>query len=402
MSHPVPVSFNQRRHFSRWVRFGVPSIGLFLLWLMYHEVPLLFSSMMISWGLYYILNPAVDFLEARSIRRTVASGIVLLGVIAVIYMAWLRFLDFSAEFRSKLDLDAFQKNLVRTTHQLIVWSEGEAPVLKRFFEPETHAPSPPQNSHGKHETDPSKKVAATLVGVAVALTLEERINAFYEEKVAEWVGPLTVKVINLLPNLILIPYFTFFFLKDGREFRKTLIGWIPNKYFEPAMKFFYELDRRLRSYLLTMLLDCMLVGTLVGVGSAIVGAPNPVVFGLIAFLLNTIPLLGPLLYGLICLLITIGSGKPPEVILGFVGVFLLSRLCDDLIFVPTIYGKSNHIHPIVVVCAVLLGETVAGVWGMFLAIPIVSVLFLGMGIIREISMGEEVEELPPSAFAPFA
>ena len=81
---------------------------------------------------------------------------------------------------------------------------------------------------------------------------------------------------------------------------------------------------------------------------------------------------------------------------------MLSRVLDDLVFIPTIYGKSHHIHPVVVLCAVLIGETAAGIWGMFLAIPILSILFLGIHIVREISVGEEATPLPPSAFAPFA
>jgi predicted PurR-regulated permease PerM len=250
----------------------------------------------------------------------------------------------------------------------------------------------------------SKKSSSSLEKAPESIkpkTLEERIEEIVIKQMVAWAPNIAVKLAGLLPNLILIPYFTFFLLKDARTFKKTLIEWIPNRYFEPSLKFFYEMGRRMRSYLRNLLLDCFLVGILVGVCSALVGAPYPMVFGIIAFFLNSIPLVGPLLYGIIFVVITLGAGKDSEIVLGVIGVFLLSRICDDLVFQPTIYGKSHHIHPVVVICAILIGETVAGLWGMFLAIPVLSILFLGIGIIREISLGEDAVRPPPSAFAPF-
>lgn len=183
---------------------------------------------------------------------------------------------------------------------------------------------------------------------------------------------------------------------------KTVIEWIPNRYFEPALKFFYELDRRMRAYLQSLLLDCVLVGLLMTLGCFIIGVPYPTVMGVIAMLLNSIPLLGRLAYGSLGLLITIGVGSTPDIILGYGMVFALSWACDDFIFQPAIYGKSAHLHPVMVVAAVFVGESVAGVWGMFLCIPILSILLLGMGIIREISRGEDPAPIPAWAFMPYA
>ena len=404
MKHTDTVVFQGRR-FSRWVRFGLPAIVLLVLWLLYYKVPLLFSSFMVALGLFYILNPIVDYLETLSIRRSAGSAIVLIGIfVAFYYVFWLRIAAFSSDLKSKIDVDVFQENLIRTVERGIHWAEHKAPIIKRFIEPEPKQ-LPPVDSHAKSSRERKAREEITpgisSEEAAKSQELRNRIEELARKKIAALAPDFAFKLASLIPNLILIPYFTFFFLKDGRRFKKIMIQWIPNRYFEPALKFFYELDRRIQSYLQSMLLDCFLVGVLVGTGCAIVGTPYPMVFGVIAFVLNSIPLIGPLAYGAICLLITIGAGKPPEVILGFISVFLLSRLCDDLIFIPTIYGKSHQIHPVLVVTAVLVGETVAGVWGMFLAIPIVSTLFLGVQTIREISRGEEPPPLPSSAFAPF-
>lgn len=404
MNHAVASP--PRRRFSRWIQFGLPILGLTLLWLLYHEVPILFTSLMVAWGFYYILNPIVDWLESRSLSRLLASAVVLIALVAVMYVIWLRFVTFSADLRRNMSLDVVQKNLVSAVQRLIVKVETRAPILTRFIEPR---PQPSETSPADAAKTPGAKsraeklrAAKPVEPVLIARPLADRIQDFILAQVVARAPEFAKILAGLLPNLILIPYFTFFFLKDGRVFKKTLIEWIPNRYFEPALKFFYEMDRRMRSYLQNLMLDCLLVGVLVGVGSAAVGAPYPVMFGLIAMVLNSIPLVGPLLYGSICLLILIGLGGSTDLILGFVSVFLLSRICDDLIFIPAIFGRSHHLHPVLVVCAVLLGGNVAGAWGMFLAIPIVSILFLGLGIIREISAGEDPLPLPPSAFTPFA
>lgn len=391
-----PVVFEGKR-FSKWIKFGLPLLALTFFWLLNHEAPLLFTSFMISWGLYYLLNPMVDFLERHSIRRGFASLLVLLALILVIYLVWLRFLAFSSDLRTKVDLDSFQNNIVNRLQSVVVWVENKVPTVKRYIEPPVD-----EKSARKMRLSADPEVAKEQEAAKLRKVIEEKLNAGIQKVIFEEAPDLLKTLFSMIPNLILIPYFTFFFLKDGRFFKKTIIEWIPNRYFEPALKFFFEMSKRMRSYLQSTLLDCFLIGSFVGIGSYFVGAPYPVVLGTIAFIFNTIPLLGPLIYGAICILIPIAAGKPTDVIIGIAVVFALSRVCDDLFLTPAIYGKSHHLHPVVVVCSVLLGESIAGAWGMFLAIPITSLLILGASIIREISIGEDAKPLPDSALAPFA
>jgi predicted PurR-regulated permease PerM len=395
------VVFEGRR-FSKWVKFGLPLIGLTCFWLLNHEAPLLFTSFMISWGLYYLLNPMVDYLERHSIRRGLASIIILFGFILIIYVVWLRFLTFSSDLRTKVDLDTFQRNIVNRLQSVGLWLENKVPTVKRYIQPEAESVEKTGAGNSKKVIIRTQQELDQLEAVKLRTVIEEKLNSVIKKIIFEEAPDLLRTILGLIPNLILIPYFTFFFLKDGRFFKKTMIEWIPNRYFEPALKFFFEMSRRMRSYLQSTLLDCLLVGVFVGIGSYFVGAPYPVVLGTIAFIFNTIPLLGPLIYGAICIVIPVAAGKSTDVIIGSIGVFVISRIFDDLFFTPVLYGKSHHLHPVVVVCSVLLGESIAGAWGMFLAIPITSLLILGASIIREISIGEDAKPLPDSFAAPFS
>ncbi len=402
---PHPVVFQGRR-FSKWVKIGLPVVSLGILWLLYHEVPILFSSLIVSVGLYYLLNPVVDFLEKNSIRRWAGTALVFLGVFFLIYLIWLRLLGLSAEIREKVTLDIFQNRIVAAIGQVVNRAEEEVPLLKRWIEGDESlmAPGtdgedrsavssrPPESSPGREE----------LKKESPKRNLSEDIKNFVLHQIMARAFDMAKQVASLFFNLVLISFFTFFLLKDGRKFKKNVIEWIPNRYFEPALKFSYELNRRMHSYLQSMLLDCSLVGVMVGVGSYLVGAKFPMVLGLIAFVLNAIPLLGPALYTVLGLILTVGMvDNSSSIALGYLGVCVASRLCDDLIFIPTIYGRSHHLHPVLVITAVLVGESVAGAWGMFLAIPIVSILLLGLQIVREISAGDMAPPVPASAFHPF-
>jgi predicted PurR-regulated permease PerM len=374
-----------------WAPLVAVALGLVLLWCLYRSTTLLFTSLVVSVALHYALGPFVDWLERHGINRTAGTVLVLGVLILGIWLAWSRLIFVGLDIQKKLDVEVFQKNLVRQTEKATSWVEREMPFLKRFVEPKDGI------IDLSHPTGRPKDAKP-----APSAPLAERVAFLLEKEIVSLIPGAIRAVATALPNLILIPYMTFFLLRDAKQLRRAAIVWVPNRYFEASMMFLYELDRRMRTYLQALFLDCLLVGLLIGIGSAIVGAPYPIAFGLIAFVLNSIPLLGPLLYGAICLFLTIGAGQPPEVVFGFLGLFVLSRLCDDLVIIPTIYGRSHHLHPLAVVAAVLLGESLAGAWGMFLAIPLTSILLLGVDIFRELSTADNGADLPPWAFKPFA
>ncbi|MCC7517992.1 MAG: AI-2E family transporter [Verrucomicrobiae bacterium] len=373
-----------------WVPLLAAAVGLGFLWFLYRNTTLLFVSLVLSIALHYALGPLVDWLENRAISRTAGALLVLGILVLALWMAWARLVLVGHDIQKKLDVEIFQKNLGRQVEKATGWIEREMPFLRRFYEPKERG------------ADLSRSGASPEAAKrASAAPLAERIAALLEREIVSLIPDAIRAVATALPALVLIPYMTFFLLRDAKRLRHAAIGWVPNRHFEASLMFLYELDRRMRTYLQALFFDCFLVGLLIGFGSALIDAPYPIAFGLIAFVLNSIPLLGPLLYGAICLFLTLGAGKPPEVVFSFLSLFILSRVCDDLIIIPTIYGRSHHLHPLAVVLAVLLGESLAGAWGMFLAIPTTSILLLGVDVFRELSSGGADTEIPSWAFKPF-
>jgi predicted PurR-regulated permease PerM len=105
------------------------------------------------------------------------------------------------------------------------------------------------------------------------------------------------------------------------------------------------------------------------------------VIGLIIGILNVIPYVGPLigiiigtLIGLASQLQLISATELLPLTLWMVGAMLATKLIDDAVFQPVIYGNSVKSHPLEIFLVILIAGSLAGVLGMLLAIPAYTVL----------------------------
>jgi predicted PurR-regulated permease PerM len=114
--------------------------------------------------------------------------------------------------------------------------------------------------------------------------------------------------------------------------------------------------------------------TFIAYGSffALIGIPYGILLAVIAFLLEFIPLLGPLVAAVAIFLVAGLSGFPHMLwIFVFLGVF---RVFQDYILSPYLLSKGAKLHPVMVIFGILAGGQIAGIPGTFLAIPIMAIL----------------------------
>jgi predicted PurR-regulated permease PerM len=138
-------------------------------------------------------------------------------------------------------------------------------------------------------------------------------------------------------------------------------------------EFFQDVNSTLAAYIRAQLTASLFIGAVCAGAFAIAGLPSPLVLGLMAGLFEFVPLLGPVLIALIATLIGVfQSGMGPAfMVLVFLGVL---RIVQDYIVYPRLIGHGIHLHPLAIILAILCGEKLAGVAGIFLAIPIVAVV----------------------------
>jgi len=198
------------------------------------------------------------------------------------------------------------------------------------------------------------------------------------EKIGEFVSVVATSVAGwmfiFVPWLILIPIFSFFLLKDAESFRRSALQMLPRgRWRWRGDEFFQDVNSTLAAYVRAQLTASLLVGVICGIGFAVLGLPNALVLGVLAGVLEFVPLVGPLLIALIAVLLAglhSGPGTMLLVIL-FLGVL---RIVQDYVIYPRLIGAGIHLHPMAVILSILCGAELAGVAGIFLAIPVIALL----------------------------
>jgi len=189
----------------------------------------------------------------------------------------------------------------------------------------------------------------------------------------EGAGSALVRALGYLPWLILIPILAFFLLKDAPSFRASALQLLPRgRWRWRGREFLQDLDHTLALYVRAQLIACLLIGIVCSIGFSLIGLRYALLVGIVAGLLEFIPLVGPFAVALVAVLVAgFYSVKQALAVVIFLGVL---RVVQDYVIYPRIIGHGTHLHPLAVIVAILAGAELAGVVGIFLAIPMAGIL----------------------------
>jgi predicted PurR-regulated permease PerM len=182
-------------------------------------------------------------------------------------------------------------------------------------------------------------------------------------------------VVSGITYLVLVPFVTFFFLREGGNILHSMIEWVPNAYFELVLNLIHQVNGQIGGYIRGQLLAVSVVATLAVVGLSLIQMQYALVIGILAGLANMIPYLGPLIGIFTAGFVALASGGGLALVSKVVIVFLAIQLIDNLFIQPTIIAKSVNLHPLVVLFAVMVGNQLGGgIVGMLLAVPVAGIL----------------------------
>ncbi|MBA2705791.1 MAG: AI-2E family transporter [Blastocatellia bacterium] len=197
------------------------------------------------------------------------------------------------------------------------------------------------------------------------------------EKVSLTVSAVLTSVagwVIYIPWLVLIPILSFFFLKDVETFRRSALQMLPKgRWRWRGDEFFQDINSTLAAYIRAQLTACVFIGVICALGFTLFGLPSPLVLGVIAGVCEFIPLVGPLLVAIIAALAALIHGGMFLAFLVLVFLVVL-RIVQDYVVYPRLIGQGIHLHPLAVIIAILSGAELAGIAGIFLAIPVVAIL----------------------------
>lgn len=177
-----------------------------------------------------------------------------------------------------------------------------------------------------------------------------------------------------IPWLVLIPILSFFFLKDAEAFRRSALQMLPKgRWRWRGDEFFQDINSTLAAYIRAQLTACLFIGVVCALGFTLLGLPSGLVLGLIAGICEFVPLVGPLLVAIIAALAALLHAGTFSAFLVLLFLAVL-RVAQDYFVYPRLIGQGIHLHPLAVIIAILSGAELAGVAGIFLAIPVVAIL----------------------------
>ena len=198
-----------------------------------------------------------------------------------------------------------------------------------------------------------------------ALAMGERVTAGF--------GNFIISAVTYLPWLIIIPIFSFFFLKDVNGFRLVVLRMFPaGRWRSRADAVLQDVNDTLAAYIRAQLISCLLIGVLCTVAFYLIGLKYALLLGILAAIFEFVPLLGPLTTAIIVVLTSAFSTEPWNAV--YVAIFLIVlRIAQDYFIYPRIVRGGIELHPVVIILSVLAGEQAAGIPGVFISIPIVAI-----------------------------
>jgi predicted PurR-regulated permease PerM len=209
-----------------------------------------------------------------------------------------------------------------------------------------------------------------------------RLAGFVDAYLQKQAGSVLLGAAAWLPSLLLAPFFAFFFLRDGKRFLKFIGSAVPNAYFERTLDMIERVHTTARAYMQGLLKLTAIDTVCLGVGLWALGVPGAPVLGLLAAVLAWVPFVGPIIAGIIVVLVT-ATDLPhdPDIVYAVIALLVCVRLLDDFVFMPLTVGRSVHMHPLPTVLLIFIGGAVAGIPGLILALPLSAVVMVVAGTI---------------------
>ena len=222
--------------------------------------------------------------------------------------------------------------------------------------------------------DFNRRLDRIRINDGIQTTINERINSMLDSAgtaVTTFLSGAAIFAITYLPWLILVPILSFFFLKDAHFFRLGLLRMFPaGEWRSRVDSVLADVNDTLTAYTRAQLISCVLIGIVCTIGFYLLGHNYALLLGVMAGVFEFVPIIGPLAIAIIAIVV---GGFESSFQAAGTAVFLAAlRITQDYVIYPRIVREGIHLHPLAIILSVLAGEQVAGIPGVFIAIPLVA------------------------------
>jgi predicted PurR-regulated permease PerM len=179
---------------------------------------------------------------------------------------------------------------------------------------------------------------------------------------------------NMLIFFGLLPVYIYLTILYRNLFLKFILMWTSPNERKNVMQIIPRLEGMVKNYALGLLIQFTYIIILLGVTLTLVGIKHGLLIGIMFAFLNLIPYLGPFIGNILAILITLASSDRIADIIIVFGIIAIVQFLDNNILMPGIVGSQVKINALVSIVGIFIGGALAGISGMFLAMPIIAVL----------------------------
>ncbi len=365
---------------SRWDRSTKRTVLVILLvalvFIIYIGRPVI-PMILIAAILAYLLNPIVNAAERVRIPRAITTLAIYLLVIGLLLLVPILFIPtLIDQLRALASFD-----VPGTARGVIGWANNTLQGL-----PETVtiigyqlpvAAVARELQAGSQQTQYVPSVNDILSYIQQVLSATTNVVSTSATIGINVVGTVFSTFLTILVTFFVSLYMTM----DAPRIQNYFHSLFPTSYRSELADLLRRIGLVWQSFLRGQLILGIVVGVATGVALSLVGMPGAIIFGILAGLLEVVPNLGPILSMIPAVITALIQGSNvlgPMGIdnVGFalitVGIYFLIQQLENNILVPRIIGDSINLHPIIVICAVVVGLSVGGILGALLAPPIVA------------------------------
>jgi predicted PurR-regulated permease PerM len=172
---------------------------------------------------------------------------------------------------------------------------------------------------------------------------------------------------------------TYYLLLQADQIMDWVYRLVPAPYRDEIRTLGGQIDGILSGYIRGTLLLIPIMAALTTVALSILGVRYALVLGIITGVLETIPLIGPWSAAGIAITVALFQvpaplGWPAWLVAGVIGLtYFVLRMFEDNFIIPAVVGPAVHLHPMLVIFAILAGGALGGPFGLFVSIPVAAV-----------------------------
>ncbi|MDU7151106.1 AI-2E family transporter [Peptoniphilus grossensis] len=347
---------------------------LYLITIIFNKFSILgytLSSIIIAIIFAYIIDPIVNFLERKGVKRQFGVIIVYISVFLIFAILIISVIPKTINEISNLltSLPGMVDTLTKNVNNFLteIFAKFNIELPENFIDVY-------KESNPKVEGD----VETPQIVSNILNSMTKTINDLVAKAQGSLMGSLSglfSKVYGALTSafrLVLIIIFSFYFSVDKEKFTLKVKKSIPNKYRDDLAFLANRIDVALQQFIRGRMLMAIFVGILTMIYLLILRVDFAIIIGLITCVADIIPYVGPLLGCVPAVLFALVDS--PAKAFWVLVLFLVVQWVENNILAPKLIGDSTGLNPLLILISIIIGGGIFGVWGMVISVPITSII----------------------------